>query len=144
MGFNDEDREKCNMFKYIKSQLLKSLGGIPVSEHRKELEHAKSIAEERDMYKDLAKSIYIYTGNYPAWKAQSEYRHCMEEWGHTISKEFSKPHPTRPELVDQYLGKIVDGFAMLYEKNPPDFMQSPSVFWEKDKLSEARGDNFLK
>ena len=135
------------MFKRIQKQLFKVIGVVPVTEHnkiQKELERSKTITAERDMYKDFAKSIYLYAGNYPVWKAQSEYRQSMDELGHTISKEFSGQHLTRPELIDRYLGNIVDAFAVLYEKGSPDFMQSSHLgCWDKDNLSEVRGDNFL-
>ena len=135
------------MFKRIQKQLFKVIGVVPVTEHnkiQKELERSKTITAERDMYKDLAKSIYLYAGNYPVWKAQSEYRQSMDELGHSISKEFSGLHLTRPELIDRYLGNIVDAFAVLYEKGSPDFMQSSHLgCWDKDNLSEVRGDNFL-
>lgn len=136
------------MFKRIKKQLFNVIGVVPVTEHskiQKELERSKAIAAERDMYKDLAKSIYLYAGNYPVWKAQCEYRQSMDELGHTISNEFSRSHLTRPELIDRYLGNIVDAFAVLYEKGSPDFMQSSHLgCWDKDNLSEVRGDVFLK
>ncbi len=136
------------MFKRIKKQLFNVIGVIPVTEHnkiQKELEHAKAIAVERDMYKNFAKSIYLYAGNYPVWKAQSEYRQSMDELGHTISNEFSELHPTRLELIDRYLGNIVDAFAVLYEKGSPDFMQSSHLgCWDNASLSEVRGDVFLK
>ncbi|WP_253254385.1 hypothetical protein [Vibrio parahaemolyticus] len=135
------------MFKRIKKQLFNVIGVVPVTEHnkiQKELEHSKTIAAERDMYKDLAKSIYLYAGNYPVWKAQCEYRQSMDELGHTISNEFSGSHLTRPELIDRYLGNIVDAFAVLYEKGSPDFMQSSHLgCWDKANLSEVRGDVFL-
>lgn len=135
------------MFKRIQKQWFKVIGVVPVTEHnkiKKELEHSKAIAAERDMYKNFAKSIYLYAGNYPVWKAQSEYRQSMDELGHTIRKEFSEPHPTQPELIDRYLGNIVDAFAVLYEKGSPDFMQSSYLgYWDKDNLSEARGDDLL-
>ncbi len=135
------------MFKRIKTLLFNTVGVILISDHnkiKKELEHSKAIAAERDMYKSFAMSVYLYAGNYPAWKAQSEYRQSMDELGHTISNKFSEPHPTRPELVDRYLGNIVDAFAVLYEKGSPDFMQSSHLgCWDKDNLSEARGDDFL-
>ncbi len=135
------------MFKRIKKQLFNVIGVVPVTEHnkiQKELEHSKTIAAERDMYKDLAKSIYLYAGNYPVWKAQCEYRQSMDELGHTISNEFSGSHLTRPELIDRYLGNIVDAFAVLYEKGSPDFMQSSHLgCWDKANLSEARGDDLL-
>ncbi len=135
------------MFKRIKKQLFNVIGVVPVTEHskiQKELERSKAIAAERDMYKDLAKSIYLYAGNYPVWKAQCEYRQSMDELGHTISNEFSGSHLTRPELIDRYLGNIVDAFAVLYEKGSPDFMQSSHLgCWDKANLSEVRGDVFL-
>ncbi len=136
------------MFKRIKKQLYNVIGVIPITDHnkiKKELKHSKAIAAERDMYKSFAMSVYLYAGNYPAWKAQSEYRQSMDELGHAISKESSQPHPTRPELIDRYLGNIVDAFAVLYEKGSPDFMQSSHLgCWDNDNLSEARGDVFLK
>ncbi len=135
------------MFKRIKTLLFNTVGVILISDHnkiKKELEHSKAIAAERDMYKSFAMSVYLYAGNYPAWKAQSEYRQSMDELGHTISNEFSGSHLTRPELIDRYLGNIVDAFAVLYEKGSPDFMQSSHLgCWDKDNLSEARGDDFL-
>lgn len=137
------------MFKRIKKQLFNAVAGVvPITDHnkiKKEREYLKTIAEERDMYKDFAMSVYLYAGNYPAWKAQSEYRQNMDELGQAISKELSQPHPTQPELIDRYLGNIVDAFAVLYEKGAPDFMQSSHLgCWDKDNLSEVRGDVFLK
>lgn len=136
------------MFRRIKKRLFNAVGVVPITDHnkiKKEREHLKTIAEERDIYKSFAMSVYLYAGNYPAWKAQSEYRQSMDELGQAISKELSQPHPTRPELIDRYLGNIVDAFAVLYEKGSPGFMQSSHLgCWDKDNLSEVKGDAFLK
>ncbi|MCQ9090980.1 hypothetical protein [Vibrio alginolyticus] len=133
------------MFKRMKKQLFKTIGVVPSADHNKIEKELKSTATERDMYKDFAQSIYLYAGNYPAWKAQSEYRQCMNELGHAIGKELSPQHLTRPELIDKYLGSIVNAFAVLNEKSSPDFMQSSLLeYWGKDNLAEARGDSFLK
>ncbi|EDS2694722.1 hypothetical protein GPP30_004551 [Salmonella enterica] len=121
----------------FKNWLIKSLGGHTNSEFSFISETAKKL----EPYKEFAESIKIYAGNYPAWKAQSEFREVMHMLGEPLTAQHLQPwSPDNPplkhaEYVDLYLGKVVDGLASIYRN------EHPSARWD-DK--NARGVGYLK
>lgn len=131
------------MIDSIKAKAIKLLGGVSASEHDELKAERDKLQAEHDLYMDFAKSIYTYAGSYPVWKAQSEYRQMLEEIGHPLFDEHSVP-PQRAELLDIYLGRVVDSFAQLIGNTPQAKIWGRNKFWGKDQLPEARGDYFLK
>lgn len=132
----------AGMFCSAKRILIKQLGGHTEAEMEVVKQRLEQSEFERDQYKQFAESVYIYMGNYPVWKAQSEYRQMMSEKGMPLSGEFSQP-PTRAECVDLYLGRIVDSFADLLRSAGREFSSSER-FMDEMQLSEARGKMWLK
>lgn len=127
----------------MKNKLIRLLGGVTAAQHEELRERIESkvnhLIAEKNAYKTFAEATYIYAGNYPAWKAQSEYRQIMSEKGSAL-KELSCG--SKNELVDSYLGRIVDSYASLFATIKPDFMNA--YHWKKDRLEEARGGDYLR
>lgn len=121
----------------FKNRLIKLLGG-----HTKfELSAMQEKAKELEPYKDFAESIKVYAGDYPAWKAQSEFREVMHMLGEPLTTQHLKPRsPDTPplkhaEYVDLYLGRVVDGLAKIYKN------ESSLARWDDNN---ARGVDYLK
>lgn len=121
----------------FKNWLIKSLGGHTGFEFSAMSERAK----ELEPYKELAESIKVYAGDYPAWKAQSEFREVMHMLGEPLTTQHLKPRsPDAPplkhaEYVDLYLGRVVDGLAKIYKN------ESSLARWDDNN---ARGVGYLK
>ncbi|MDG3424566.1 hypothetical protein P5E72_24060, partial [Vibrio parahaemolyticus] len=103
------------------------------------------IKAERDAYKRFVHSIAIYAGNYPAWKAQSEFRELMiscEQHVPVIDETLDVPIQS---YIDRYLGRIVDGLQeLIYEqKLLSDFVPNEES-WDPDSLEEVRGNEYIQ
>lgn len=124
----------------IKEWLKRILGGVTVKEHQMTVKAINSKSAELEAHKKFIESVYIYVGNYPAWKAQQEYREYLNEMGLPLDKNYSKLYPQKKESVDIYLGRIVDAFVTL---NADGYFKCGSDAAWNELLSHARGDNFL-
>jgi len=132
----------------IRNLLIKLLRGHTASEMERSRRSEKALSDKvhaPEPYKEFVESIQHYVGNYPAWKAQSEYRESMRDNGFPLSGVYpsgDRSYPTHAESVDLYLGRVVDGFKKLRDKiHNPDF----GTHWESEKqLSSARGDHYLQ
>lgn len=137
------------MKRVILNGLIKMLGGHTKTEYaalEERHREAKERVEQLEPYREFTESIITYTGSYPAWKAQSEYREVMAELGSPIPATYTAPLPTTAELVDMYLGRVVDGLAVLATKPPlPHRTQAfgCETKWQGPGLSSARGDRYL-
>jgi hypothetical protein len=131
----------------LKSFLIKLLGGYTPGEvaniRNAELDLTEQV-RALEPYKEFTDSISFYVGNYPAWKAQSEYRQAMSDLGRPLSGEYPSKgmsYPTHAENVDLYLGRLVDGFSELKQKVPGSV---PGTHWGSVDLASARGGIFLQ
>ncbi|HDT5864453.1 TPA: hypothetical protein QHB43_004430 [Aeromonas hydrophila subsp. hydrophila] len=121
----------------FKNWLIKFLGGHTDAEFSSLREKAEGL----EPYKNFAESIKVYAGNYPAWKAQSEFREVMHNIGAPLTDRHLSPCGAddiplkHAEYVDLYLGRVVDGLALVYQNEP-------SIERWNDK--NARGGGYLK
>lgn len=121
----------------FKNWLIKLLGGHTDVEFSSLREKAEGL----EPYKDFAESIKIYAGGYPAWKAQSEFREVMNYVGAPLTDRHLSPcgpdntSLNHAEYVDLYLGRVVDGLALMYKN------ESSIARWD-DK--NARGFHYLE
>ena len=126
----------------VRSLIIKLLGGVTRAEYDQQQSQIAFLTNENSQlsdYKEFAKSIYYYAGSYPVWKAQSEYREMMmHEMKHPLSGKYSDC-PKKAELLDIYLGRVVDSFAKLIAKS--DDFSVKNSFWSDERLPEARGDD---
>ena len=124
----------------LKQFLIKILGGHTDSDFSFLRERSRELELDLDLYKTFAESVKFYAGNYPAWKAQSEFREVMCEAGYPLSDRHLKPLSTydeslnHAEYVDLYLGRVADGLAKIYK--------SKRHFYHD--YHENRGDCYLK
>lgn len=131
----------------LKNLLIKLLGGYTDGEVADIRNAERDLTEQvraLKPYKVFADSISVYVGNYPAWKAQSEYRQALCDLGHPLSGEYPSEgmsYPTHAENVDLYLGRVVDGFYELKQKVPESVS---GTHWDVADLDSARGDIFLQ
>jgi len=108
----------------------------------------KNLKQEIALYKRLAHTAHDYSGNYPVWKAQQEFRDVMKEAGIDISNSYLKlersQNLSKAEHIDFYLGRVVDAFSTEINKGAQLDFANMDMFWSEDELSEARGDYLLK
>lgn len=105
----------------IRTQLIKLLGGHTDAEFAQVCKEREENSATLKPYQELAEAISIYAGSYPAWKAQMDYRKGLAEQGRGLTVEhLAADHtsPTSAELVDLYLGKVVDSLDVLRGKIP--------------------------
>lgn len=105
----------------IRTQLIKLLGGHTDAEFAQVCKEREEKKATLKTYQELAEAISIYAGSYPAWKAQMDYRKALAEQGRGLTGEhLAADHtsPTAAELVDLYLGKVVDSLDALRGKIP--------------------------
>lgn len=121
----------------FKNWLIKFLGGHTAAEFSSLREKAEGL----EPYKNFAESIKVYAGNYPAWKAQSEFREVMHNIGAPLTDRHLSPCSSdniplkHAEYVDLYLGRVVEGLALIYKN------ESSIARWD-DK--NARGVHYLE
>ena len=126
----------------LKHFLIKTLGGYTDSDFSFLRERNRELALDLDLYKTFAESVKFYAGNYPAWKAQSEFREVMSDVGHPLSDRHLKPlssddeHLNHAEYVDLYLGRVADGLAKIYKIR--------HHLYHDYHENENRGDFYLK
>jgi hypothetical protein len=126
----------------LQTAVLHIMGGVPKWQHDATSQELKSVRNELEDCKIFIESIYSYAGNYPAWKAQQEYREILSSTHLELSVNTNKHQLHKHEYVDRYLGRIVDSFKKLIEKRPQMAFGNLD-FWEDNKLRHARGDNYL-
>lgn len=120
--------------------LIKTLGGVPHSELAEAHEEARKIKQVLNSYTKFVDAIYFYAGNYPAWKAQQEFRNFLYDAGMPLSLK-KQNHERRYEYsVDEYLGRIVNAFVVLKREVP---LKDEGDSWQESRLPEARGDHYL-
>ncbi|HDX9006509.1 TPA: hypothetical protein RQO57_003574 [Aeromonas dhakensis] len=105
----------------IRTQLIKLLGGHTDAEFAQVCKEREENSAILKPYQELAEAISIYAGSYPAWKAQMDYRKELAEQGRGLTGEhLATDHlnPNSAELVDLYLGKVVDSLDALRSKVP--------------------------
>lgn len=110
---------------YLKSIIIKLLGGVTCSEHdllnsklehlEKEREQQKGVEVELNIYKDFVKSISSYAGSYPTLKVQSEYRNMLHEIGYTLPGNHDDALG-KTEQIDFFLGNVTHSLARLINK----------------------------
>lgn len=134
----------------VSNFFIKALGGHTRQQMKTIEQKVEALEAEKqnlEHYRDFAESVYIYTGSYPAWKAQSEYREMMAEQGKPVSGIYpgEGERITHAESVDNYLGKIVDSYSELMDKVGYSAFPGENLFWEEDSgLRKARGEEYLK
>lgn len=105
----------------IRTQLIKLLGGYTDVEFAQVCTEREEKTATLKPYLELADAISTYAGSYPAWKAQMDYRKELAEQGRGLTGEhlaIGHPNPNSAELVDLYLGKVVDSLDVLRSKIP--------------------------
>jgi hypothetical protein len=126
----------------LRTLLIKALGGIT----RAEMKDVQALAEKDKhslkAYENFVHTIYFYAGNYPAWKAQQEFRNILYDVGSPLTFKKDHHNQTHKHSVDAYLGRIVDAFAALRKEvnlNVRDDTRS----WHESHLPNARGDHYV-
>lgn len=104
--------------------------GTPMNSSEEE-----SSASELQAHRDLFKSIYQYTGSYPVWKVQQEFRELVLELNPGIDHCHFHFHN-----LDAYLSKLVDEVDKLRKFH--DSHYSLGHGWD-NLLPQARGDHLL-
>jgi hypothetical protein len=135
----------------LKSFLIRLLGGVSAEKYKQlEFKNGELNNQVSDLtpYKEFATSIYRYAGNYPAWKAQCEYREGLFNLGFPLGVKHlqndGKHMPSHLEYVDIYLGRVVDSFSALLEKVGHPIAGITSECWKvKDELDIVRGTHWL-
>lgn len=132
----------------LRNYLIKLFGGYTANEIGEVRQSKRSLTEQvrlLEPYREFANSVSVYVGNYPAWKAQSEYREVLRNLGQPLSGEYpssNASYPTHAENVDLYLGRLVDGLSELNRQVPGSV---PGTYWDSpEDLASARGEVFLK
>lgn len=103
------------------NRLIRLLGGYTAAELTEERAEQERLRKTLAHYQDFTKTISVYAGNYPAWKAQMDYRKELVEQGRGLTGKHlahDHDHPTKSEQVDLYLGKVVDSLDALRGKIP--------------------------
>lgn len=124
----------------IKKWIMKIIGGVPRHEHQKVLRENEAKSAELDAHRRFVESIYYYSGNYPAWKAQQEFREYLHGLGLPLKTDYSTVYPAKKESIDIYLGNIVDAFVIL--KNEGYLRHGSGLYWNEE-LAKARGADYL-
>lgn len=128
------------MFFRFKDWLIEILGGVTEHKYQVVVRENNAKSEEVEAYRKFIDSIHIYAGNYPAWKAQQEYREYLYKIGLPLKKNHDVLHPENRDYLDIYLGRIVDAFVALMEEGY--FNHKQDIYWN-EFLSVARGDDYL-
>lgn len=129
------------MFCLFKDWLIRILGGVTNHKYQIVVSENSSKFAELEAYRKFIESVYFYAGNYPAWKAQQEYREYLHEIGLPLETNYAVLHPENRDCLDIYLGRIVDAFVAL---NKEGYLKDGLDIYWNELLSEARGDPFLK
>lgn len=129
----------------LKYMIIRMLGAVPERNFTELKERMVELKNNEDLllkdYEKFVSSIYTYCGSYPAWKAQQEYRQVFFELGSPLSGSYAEI-PKRAELVDIYLGRLVDAFDTLIN-SVRQRKRGYKDHWGEGSLSERRGDYFL-
>jgi len=95
----------------------------------------KRLLEELEAHRNLFKSVYHYTGSYPVWKVQQEFRELVESL-----KPDSVHCLWHFHNLDRYLSKLVDETDKLRQYHDETYTHGHG--WG-EMLSGARGDHLL-
>jgi len=128
------------MLRWLRRLLIKALGGVPHAELREAHDELRKVKQALNSYTKFADAIYFYAGNYPAWKAQQEFRNFLSDAGMPLSLQKRHPERRYEYSVDEYLGRIVDAFVVLRQEVNINGKGDSSVLWQESSLPHARGD----
>lgn len=127
----------------VRRLLIKVLGGVTQDELKgARLEHTK-LKQVLNSYTKFVNDIYFYAENYPAWKAQQEFRNFLHDTGMPLTLNNDTPERGYEYSVDEYLGRIVDAFVLLRQEVNLDGKGDDRSLWHESRLPEARGDHYL-
>lgn len=123
--------------------LIKALGGVTQDELERAHEEHKKLKQVLNSYTKFVNDIYFYAGNYPAWKAQQEFRNFLHDAGMPLKLNNDTPERGYEYVVDDYLGRIVDAFVILRQEGNLEGKGDDQRLWQEENLSQARGDVYL-
>lgn len=72
-----------------KEWLIRILGGVTDHKYQIVIWEINEKSAELKAYRQFIDSVYFYAGNYPAWKAQQEYREYLHKIGLPLEKNYS-------------------------------------------------------
>ncbi|MEJ5069971.1 hypothetical protein WH292_19090 [Enterobacter sp. MYb186] len=131
------------MLNRIRRLLIKALGGITEDELRGAYDENKKLKQVLNSYTKFVNDIYFYAGNYPAWKAQQEFRNFLHDAYMPLTRNYDSPARSYAYAVDDYLGRIVDAFVILRQEVNLEGKGDDRRLWQEENLSQARGDIYL-
>lgn len=135
------------IYSQLTNWIVKKLGAATseeVAQINSQLEESQRVA---DAYRNYVDSILIYAGNYPAWKAQQEFRQIMSEQGAPVTGKLIDLTPTeatKAEYLDHYLGRVIDGLQQLIPVVSMPNSVTDDPFKDCDAHSKTRGMQYLK
>lgn len=127
----------------IRRLLIKALGGVTQDELERAREEHKKLKQVLNSYTKFVNDIYFYAGNYPARKAQQEFRHFLHDAHMPLTQNYDSPARGYAYSVDDYLGRIVDAFVILRQEGNLEGKGDDQRLWQEENLSQARGDIYL-
>ncbi|MFE0412473.1 hypothetical protein ACFW0S_27560 [Citrobacter freundii] len=131
------------MLNRVRRLLIKALGGITEDELRGVYAENKKLKQLLSPYTKFINDIYFYAGNYPAWKAQQDFRHFLHDAHMPLTQNYDSPARGYAYSVDDYLGRIVDAFVYLRQEVNLEGKGDDRRLWQKENLSQSRGDIYL-
>jgi len=79
------------MLNRVRRLLIKALGGITEDELRGVYAENKKLKQLLSPYTKFINDIYFYAGNYPAWKAQQDFRHFLHDAHMPLTQNYDSP-----------------------------------------------------
>lgn len=132
------------MLNRVRRLLIKALGGVTQDELERAREEHTKLKQVLNSYTKFVNDIYFYAGNYPAWKAQQEFRHFLHDAGMPLTRNNDTPERGYEYAVDAYPGRIVDAFVILRQEGNLGGKGDDRSLWHESRLPGARGDHYLK
>jgi len=127
----------------VRRLLIKALGGVTQDELERAREEQTKLKQVLNSYTKFVNDIYFYAGNYPAWKAQQEFRNFLHDAGMPLTLNNDTQARGYEYSVDEYLGRIVDAFVFLRQEVNFEGKGDDRSSWHESRLPEARGDHYL-
>jgi len=127
----------------VRRLLIKALGGVTQDELERTREEHTKLKQVLNSYTKFVNDIYFYAGNYPAWKAQQEFRNFLHDAGMPLTLNNDTQARGYEYSVDEYLGRIVDAFVFLRQEVNLEGKGDDQRLWQEENLSQARGDVYL-
>lgn len=120
------------MIRWIDSLIIK-LGYVKKVQFDSVNQELESTNRRLGRYIEYARSVYLYAGSYPNWKAQQEFRQIIHECA--LGKCAQSPVP-----LDDYLGKVVDETTrLLANDHALHSASNASTYFDESFLAHARG-----